>query len=99
MNVSLFPWHQISSWIEKPVEKEYDDQSSLKPGGEAWKERSSGRFAKGVCQGAASWFIRKTEGSQRSRETRITLKTEAGFASRASLMMSFFIIRTESSIP
>jgi hypothetical protein len=90
---------RVSSWVEKPKEKEYDDQSSLKPGGETWEKRSSGRFVRVACLGVALWFIRKTGGSQRSREIRITLKTEAGCASRASLMMSFSIIRIESSIP
>jgi len=40
----------------------------------------SGRFARVACPGVASWFIRKTGRSQRSRATRITLKTEAGCA-------------------
>jgi hypothetical protein len=25
INYSFFPWHQASGWIEKPKEKEYDD--------------------------------------------------------------------------
>jgi hypothetical protein len=90
---------EVSSWIEKPEEKEYDDQSSLKPGGKTWKRRSSGRFVRVACLGVASWSIRKTGRLQRLRATRITLRTEAGCASRALLMMSFSIIRIESNIP